>query len=128
MDESEFSSLFFDQIAPEFAGGFSNPSEHLDEFLKNVPNNGSILDVACGVGTNADYMHSKDYRVIGIDLSRGMLKIARQRYPQLDFRLMDMRKMAFNESSFDGILASYALVNIPKRDISPIFCKKFISY
>ena len=124
MDELKQASLVYDKIAELYAKEFPEPSDYIDEFLKLIPKNGKILDVGCGVGIDAGYMLSKGFGVIGIDLSKKMLKIAKQKFPQIDFRLMDIRKINFKPNSFDGIFASFSLIHIPKKDV-PNILKKF---
>ena len=52
-----------------------------------------------------------------------MLKLARQKFPKIDFRHEDIRRANFISSSFDGILASCSLIHIPKKDILPLLNK-----
>ena len=124
MEKSKQANLVYDKIADSYAGAFSNPSEYIDEFLSLIPKNGKILDVGCGTGVDAGYMQSKGFEVIGIDLSKEMLKLAKERFPQIDFKLADIRKLEFTSNSFNGILASCSLIHIPKDDVRQTL-KKF---
>ncbi len=117
MDKSEQASSVYDKIAEPYAKEFSKPSEYLDEFLKLIPEKGKVLDVGCGVGIDSGYMASKGFKVIGIDLSKEMLKLAKQKFPKIDFRQEDIRDLDFSVHSFDGILASCSLIHIPKKDM-----------
>ncbi|MBU1198900.1 MAG: class I SAM-dependent methyltransferase [Nanoarchaeota archaeon] len=117
MDKSEQASSVYDKIAEPYAKEFSKPSEHIEEFLDLLPKKAKIIDVGCGVGVDAGFMASKGFKVIGIDLSKEMLNIARQKYPQLDFRQQDIRKLDFPSNLFDGIFASCSLIHIPKNDV-----------
>jgi ubiquinone/menaquinone biosynthesis C-methylase UbiE len=53
-----------------------------------------------------------------------MINIARQKFPQLDFRQQDIRELDFPSNSFDGIIASCSLIHIPKNDV-PALVEKF---
>lgn len=117
MDKSRQASLIYDKIAKPYSEKFSNPSDYIDEFLSLIPKNGKILDVGCGPGIDANYMVSKGFKVTGIDLSEKMLKLAKQKFPNINFKLSDIRKLDFLENSFDGIFASFSLIHIPKKDI-----------
>ena len=76
----------------------------LDRFLAEVTPGGLILDLGCGAGDPiAAYMASRGFRVIGLDASRAMLALARERYPDGDWRYGDMRALDLPER-FDGIL------------------------
>ena len=124
MDKSKQASSVYDKIAEPYAKEFSKPSEYIEEFLALLPKNAKILDVGCGVGVDAGFMASKGFEIIGVDLSKEMLNIARQKFPQIDFKQQDIRELDFPPNSFDGILASCSLIHIPKKDV-PSLIKKF---
>ena len=123
MDKSKQASSVYDKIAEPYAKEFSKPSEYIDEFLALLPKNAKILDVGCGVGVDSGYMVSEGFEVIGIDLSKEMLKLAKQEFPKIDFRKQDIREIDFPSNSFDGILASCSLIHIPKKDVPAILNK-----
>lgn len=74
----------------------------LSEFL-NFQKNQKVLDVACGRGRHALYMHEKGLDAIGIDLSKESIAYA-SRFEQegLKFYVHDMRKN-FRVEEFDII-------------------------
>lgn len=117
MDKSKQASSLYDKIAKPYAETFSKPSEYIDKFLAMLSANAKILDLGCGIGVDSNYMTSKGFDVIGIDLSKEMLKLAKQKFPHIDFRQQDIRKLNFPINYFDGILASCSLIHIPKKDV-----------
>jgi demethylmenaquinone methyltransferase/2-methoxy-6-polyprenyl-1,4-benzoquinol methylase len=78
--------------------------------------NGKILEIGAGTGKNLSYYNSKA-KVIGIDLSSGMLKKAKARIEKLklDAKLyeMDAQKLKFKNNSFDYVVGSFVLCSIP---------------
>ncbi len=110
----------YNKIAKVYANTFSNPSEHMDEFLKLLPENGKVLDAGCGMGADSNYAHSKGFKVIGIDMSEKMLEIARGNNSNVDFRLADIKNIKFAENELDGVIASFSLIHIPKENIPKI--------
>ena len=124
MNTSKQASSVYNGIAEQYAKEFSKPSEHIEEFLALLPKNAKILDVGCGVGVDAGFMVAEGFEIIGIDLSKEMLNIARQKFPQIDFRQQNMIEIDFPQNSFNGILASFSLIHIAKKDIPPLL-KKF---
>ena len=120
MDKSKQASLVYNKIAEDYEKVFSKPSEYIGEFLTLLPKNAKILDVGCGAGRDSGFMFSKGFEVIGIDLSKGMLGLARQRYPKIDFKQQDMRSLNFSPKSFEGIFASCSLIHLPKKDVSSL--------
>jgi len=117
MDNSKKAVHVYNQIAQAYADEFSKPSSHVKEFLELLPPTGKLLDVGCGNGIDSNFLASKGYDVVGIDLSEGMLKIARSKYPEIDFRLEDMRSLNFSKNQFEGIVASCSLIHISKKDV-----------
>jgi len=80
----------------------------------NLAGNGRLL--VAGVGTGLELgLLPRSSRVIGIDLARPMLDLARARvaHKQLDhvkaLRVMDAATLEFDDASFDVVLAPYLL-------------------
>lgn len=73
--------------------------------------NSRILDVATGTGKQAFAFAKKGYDVVGIDLSKDMLKVAQEknRYENARFELADAADLPFEDRSFDVSCVSFAL-------------------
>lgn len=57
---------------------------------QNVQSGGNrLLDVACGTGSHIEHL-KKHFGVEGLDLSEGLLELARQRNPEIQFHHADM--------------------------------------
>ena len=63
---------------------------------------GALLDVGCGAGMFCEMAHTRGHTVTGIDLSPGMLELARSRTPG-DFLGTDMAQLPFADQSFDVV-------------------------
>lgn len=78
---------------------------------------GRTLEVAVGSGLNLPYYPPTVERAVGVDLSGGMLALARERAGDLglDIELaqMDAQRMAFADASFDTVGVSLALCTVP---------------
>jgi len=79
---------------------------------------GRILEVGVGTGISLpDY--SPDNRIVGIDLSAGMLRKARQRVAALSLsnveslEVMDAEHLAFPDASFDVVVANHVISTLP---------------
>jgi ubiquinone/menaquinone biosynthesis C-methylase UbiE len=70
---------------------------------------GKILDVACGTGLNF-HCFAPGSDITGIDLSPGMLEVARQKAVQLrlnvNLAVMDAQKLDFADGSFDMVVST----------------------
>ncbi|HKF46746.1 MAG TPA: class I SAM-dependent methyltransferase [Terracidiphilus sp.] len=79
---------------------------------RKLPNlrNKAVLCIGCG--SAEECMHLLDLgakRVVGIDVSRELIAIARSSYPEAEFHVMDMRKLNFPGNSFDFVYSSLAM-------------------
>ena len=78
----------------------------------------SILDIGCGKGkfTNELEQAFPDAQVVGLDISETAVKIAMERYPQIEFTVADIRKDHVDYSKFDLIFMTeviwYVLPNL----------------
>jgi ubiquinone/menaquinone biosynthesis C-methylase UbiE len=69
-----------------------------------VPEGLSILELGCGTGDLLYALRPK--RGVGIDFSSEMVRIAKERYPNLEFRMADMEKIEGWEETFDVLIMS----------------------
>ncbi len=70
----------------------------------------TVLSLGCGSGEDCDHLLSLGAgKVIGIDLSTNLIKVAKESYPACEFRVMDMEKLDFPDSSFDFVYSSLAI-------------------
>lgn len=59
----------------------------------NMPENGTILDLACGKGRHSIYLNKLGYNVTGVDLSENSISIAKKSSNEtLQFKTHDMRE------------------------------------
>lgn len=65
----------------------------------------AILDLCCGEGRYAALLKEKGYKVTGVDLSNTLISIGKERYPDLDLRVGDMRHI---QGKFDLILSLFS--------------------
>lgn len=72
-----------------------------------------ILEIGCGQGFST-FIRSKkkNTKIIGTDLSKTEIKIAKERYPNVDFRVMNAEKLEFKNDSFDEVYAIEVLEHV----------------
>jgi demethylmenaquinone methyltransferase/2-methoxy-6-polyprenyl-1,4-benzoquinol methylase len=73
-----------------------------------LPSGSLLLDLACGTGDLADIARRAGHRVVGSDLSAGMLARRHEPFPAVQ---ADAARLPFVDGSLDGILCGYALRN-----------------
>ena len=88
--------------------------ENLCAFL--IPEEAHVLEIGCGTG---DLLaHIKASRKVGIDFSPKMIHIARKKYPEIEFQVMEAEKLRFDEA-FDYIVLSNTIGYF--EDIQQVF-------
>ena len=77
---------------------------------------GQVLEVAVGTGRNLPW-YPADVAVAGVELSPGMLSVARRRAASLgrdaDLREGDAQRLPFGDASFDTVVCALGLCTIP---------------
>ncbi|WP_170477303.1 class I SAM-dependent methyltransferase [Ruegeria arenilitoris] len=77
----------------------------LARFTASLKPGDHVLDLGCGSGDPiARWFMAEGFAVTGVDFSEAMLAIARERWPDGDWRHADMREFEL-EQQFDGIIA-----------------------
>ncbi len=76
-----------------------------------------ILDLGCGIGRDALLARKVGMEYMGVDLSDGMLSIARNIVKEANFRKMDAAKLDFEDNEFDVIWASAILLHLDSEDL-----------
>lgn len=93
----------------------------LDEWL-DLNDSSSILDVATGTGVASLYLAEtrKNANVIGIDLTEGMLDMAREKAKEkniqnIDFQIANARELPFEDNTFDAVVSLRLFHHIPNK-------------
>jgi SAM-dependent methyltransferase len=77
-----------------------------------------VLDVACGTGilarTVAEYV-GKSGSVVGLDVNEGMLAIAAQKAPHIEWRQGKAETLPFDDNSFDAVVSQFGLMFFEDR-------------
>ncbi|MBT6821280.1 class I SAM-dependent methyltransferase [archaeon] len=108
----------YDRTADEFTKKVESLHniEQSKIFLNLIPKNCHILDLGCGSGRDSEIFSQKKYKVTGIDLSSKMINICKKRNIDVDFRIMNILDLKFEDESFDGIWANASFIHIPKNE------------
>ncbi|WP_448522507.1 class I SAM-dependent methyltransferase [Pseudothermotoga sp.] len=120
---------FFDPIARTYDEWYEKPlGRFVDEVETRLalelfqPKPGMyVLDVGCGTGNFSIKLAKLGVKVVGIDISEEMLKIARKKAKrfglQIEFAKMDVYSLKFPSDHFDGVfsMASFEFIREPKR-------------
>ncbi len=119
----------YDQIAGAYAEHYLHELDHkpvdrdlLDRFAERMKERGQgqVLDLGCGPGQVARYLHDRGVDAFGMDLSPQMVEHARKAHPGIEFREGDMRSPDLPDNSLAGIAAFYSLIHLPRHEVSTV--------
>ncbi|MEU9500426.1 class I SAM-dependent methyltransferase [Streptomyces sp. NPDC048196] len=87
-----------------------------------LPAGARVLDVGSGTGLpTARQLSGAGHRVVGIDLSPSMVKLARDNVPGAEFHRLDIADLRGGRlggpGSFDGVAAYFSLLMLPRAEI-----------
>jgi SAM-dependent methyltransferase len=95
--------------------------EWFDRFTELLPRGGSVLDLGCGSGEPiARHLIEAGYRLTGIDSSPSLIALCKQRFPEQQWIVADMRTLDLGRR-FDGILAWYSFFHLHFDDQRAMF-------
>ncbi len=90
---------------------------------------GDTLEVAIGTGLNVAH-YPEEVKLTGLDLSPEMLAIARERTSgltrEVDLRQGDAHRLPFEDNTFDTVVCTYSLCNIPDARLAVTEMKRVL--
>lgn len=85
-----------------------------------------LLDVATGTGALAARAAARGARPVGVDLSSGMVDLARRLHPGLDYRVADVEHLPLPDRSVDAVVCSFALGHFPYPEAAVAECVRVL--
>jgi ubiquinone/menaquinone biosynthesis C-methylase UbiE len=67
------------------------------------------VSIGCGSGEDCNELQERGADVVGIDISVGLITIAKESYPNCEFHVMDMEELDLPGESFDFAYSSLAI-------------------
>jgi SAM-dependent methyltransferase len=117
----------YDAVADDYETEFADDLERLpvdravlDAGAEQLVGRGPVLDLGCGPGQVGGYLAARGVEVIGVDVSEGMLTVARRRIANLSLARSDMRSLPFRSRSCSGVVAFYSVQHLPRAAIGEL--------
>jgi SAM-dependent methyltransferase len=111
----------FDRIALFSTDGWNRNSHYYDFLLRQIPPGcQQALEIGCGTGSFSRLLAQRSDRVLALDLSPQMIRLARDRsdqFPGIDFQVADVLSWAFPEQRFDCIVTIATLHHLPLAEM-----------
>ncbi|NUO61309.1 MAG: methyltransferase domain-containing protein [Hamadaea sp.] len=89
--------------------------------LVRATGGGPVADVGCGPGHITAYLRDLGVDAFGVDLSPGMIEVARREHPGLRFAVGSMTELPLADASVAGLLAFWSVIHIPDELIPAVF-------
>lgn len=82
-----------------------------------------VADLGSGPGGVAARLHALGVPVFGIDVSPGMVALAREAHPALRFHVGSMTSLDLPDESLGGILALWSTIHVPDEHLPTAFAE-----
>jgi SAM-dependent methyltransferase len=86
---------------------------------------GPIADLGCGTGRITTHLAEAGLDVFGIDLTPGMIEVAREAYPALRFEVGSIFELDLKDGELAGALLWYSLVHTPREQLPAAFAEVY---
>jgi SAM-dependent methyltransferase len=118
-----------DKLATSYQDFFSPVTALAIEPLLNaveVRRGANLLDVATGPGSLPREATRLGMICTGVDLSPGMIQLAKNSSPGIEFRVADVEHLPFADTSFDAVVCNFGLGHFPYPEASVAECVRVL--
>ena len=84
---------------------------------------GPVADVGCGPGRVTAYLRNLGADAFGIDLSPGMIDVARRENPGVRFEVGSMTDLRLADGEVAGLISWYSLIHVPDDEIGTVLAQ-----
>ncbi|MCX5388286.1 class I SAM-dependent methyltransferase [Streptomyces sp. NBC_00083] len=91
--------------------------------LVRAAGGGAVADAGCGPGHVTAHLAALGLDAFGVDLSPGMIRVARRDHPGLRFEVGSMTELPLADASVAAVLAFWSLIHIPDEAIPTVFAE-----
>jgi SAM-dependent methyltransferase len=121
---------FYDAVADDYAERFRDalaamPMDRaiLGLYAEMVGPGAKVADLGCGPGRVTGHLHALGLDVSGLDLSEGMLAVARRENPGLRFTQGSMLDLDLADGSLGGVVSYYSSIHTPVDELPALFAE-----
>ena len=91
--------------------------------LARAAEDGPVADVGWGPGHVTAHLRGLGLDAFGIDLSPGMIEVARREHPGVRFEVGSMTGLELADASVAGLLSFWSLVHVPDHALPEVFAQ-----
>ncbi|QNN54922.1 methyltransferase domain-containing protein [Nocardioides mesophilus] len=93
------------------------------EAVRSDAGDARVLDAGCGAGRMSRYLAGRGCPVRGVDLSPGMIAMARRDHPDLSFAVGSLAELPYADGQFAGVMLWYSIIHTPPAGQARIFAE-----
>lgn len=118
----------YDTVAETYLGTVGGELAHkpldralLAALLEQAGDGAPVADLGCGPGHVTGWLAAHGARAVGIDLSPGMVALARREHPAAEFREGDLLRLPAADGEFGAAVALYSVIHLEPDELAPAF-------
>jgi len=101
----------------EFPGTYYLAYRDLPVIISENVKGKKAIDFGCGTGRSTRFLNRLGFETIGVDIAEDMLKQAREKDPEGNYRLVEDGSLShFRDGVYDLVLSVFTFDNIPTRE------------
>ncbi|WP_407565499.1 class I SAM-dependent methyltransferase [Streptomyces sp. 184] len=95
----------------------------LAALLEQAEDGAPVADLGCGPGHVTGWLAAHGARAVGVDLSPGMVALARREHPDAEFREGDLLRLPAADGEFGAAVALYSVIHLEPDELAPAFAE-----
>ncbi|MGB3685675.1 MAG: class I SAM-dependent methyltransferase [Ornithinimicrobium sp.] len=125
----------YDAVAHDYAAAFrsTEPEQPIDlamidcwvADLRRHWRRPTVLDAGCGTGRMSRYLADQECQVTGIDVSNGMIEMARRDHPDIDTSVGSIADLPYGDATFEGAFYWYSVIHLPDEALPQVFTEAY---
>jgi SAM-dependent methyltransferase len=124
MDAHQTTRRSYDSVAGAYAARLRDELDGkpldralLAALLEQRPAVAPVADLGCGPGHITGWLAARGATAVGVDLSPGMIEVARREQPGAEFRLGDLLSLPAADGEFGAVIAFYSLIHLTPGEL-----------
>ncbi len=124
MDAHQTTRRSYDTVAGAYAGRLRDELDGkpldravLAALLEQRPAGTPVADLGCGPGHVTGWLAARGATAVGVDLSPGMIEVARREQPGAEFRVGDLLSLPAADGEFGAVIAFYSVIHLSPGEL-----------
>lgn len=118
----------YDLSAQRYFDRFRNEFDHvsldrsaLQLFAELAGPGAQTLDAGCGPGHVAAFLAAKGLSITGVDISPTLIQIAKDAFPDIDFRVGELADLPMENASVQAVVSRHSVIHTHPDDLDATF-------